>query len=266
MNHYFKTQINILKNNWKCLAIKLTINIFAVYLFGLAISLYMNSKVGVSHIDIFILSWMEVQNITIQHYSTYLLYFYLMLFALLVILRMIKIIKINYHIIKTNQQSGKYWIIEQIFDLLCQIIPVFLWPLFIKLNLLYVDIEKIGKLDPWICGWIFWLGYSLYCLSFGVIVFSNLFFGPYNGVSNDLAQIIPKLNYNFARIIIDVIIASCGILILFCSSLSTDQKMAFLKQRFSYGTVMMTIFSGPIIGYISNKLNKLSKNKLKLVK
>lgn len=266
MKNYFKSQAHILKHNWKCLSIKFAINIFAVYLFALAISLYMNTKVGVSHIDIFIFSLMKVKNIEIKHYSTYLLYFYLMLFAFLIILRMIKIIKVTHYNKKTNQQLEKYWVVEQIFDLFCQIIPVFLWPLFIRLNLLYIDIEKIGKLDDWSRGWIFWLGYSLYCISFGIIVFSNILFGPYNGISNDLATIIPKLNYSFARIIIDVIIAACGILILFCSSLTDNQKMDFLKNRFSYGTVMMTIFSGPIIGYISNKLNKWSKNKLKLVK
>ncbi|WP_368487002.1 SPE_1075/MLC_0560 family membrane protein [Spiroplasma sp. DGKH1] len=269
MQLYFKREIINWKNNWRTILIRFVIYIVGVYLFGLGIALYMNTRVGASQVDITNFAFLGVLiNITktgenkgalgpdeLSHYSYFLMIFYVCMFGAATIMRIINVI-IKYRHTKENNV-----IMEGIVYTVLDLIPLFVWAYFVQLNLLFLGgavgdrISHMGILER---TWIFMAAFIIYCFGIAFAVYANMLFGPYNALSMELHR-LTKMNYKLARVIADLCLALVGIILILACSWSWDLKLAFFSNYLGFGTIFMTFISGPIIGVILTYMHKFIK-------
>ncbi len=262
MKEYFTIQYQNWKLNWKKILIKLLIYIIGVFLFGMGIALYLNTRVGASHIDITNFAFIAILKglnsngslSDLTSYATVLLIFYLCMLTVIVSLRATSAI-INY-----KATHNKQIVISAVVNTILDLIPTFVWAYFVKLSELYIPVEKIGQInDTLIQTWIFIAGFLLYCFGITLTVFANLLFGPYNGLSYELHN-LTKWNYKLCRVIVDFALMIVGIiLILATTKFDWTTKEHWFSLYFGFGTIFMTFIAGPVIGTMLVWVKKVIK-------
>ncbi|WP_342252260.1 SPE_1075/MLC_0560 family membrane protein [Spiroplasma endosymbiont of Amphibalanus improvisus] len=265
MKKYLNEIKLVWKNDWKTILFRFGVYIFGVYIFGLGIALYLNTQVGLSQIDITVYAYIVIShNITTgvvtpeqitDYYSLYLIVLYVGLFIVGSIMKIYTTIR-NYLKFKDTQI-----IYKNVTMILLDIIPIFLWPLFVSLSSMYVPIDAIGQMSAFARTWIFMGAFLLYCLGIALVVYSNLLLGPYNSLSANFCE-ITKINYKVSRVLFDCLIASVGIISLLINN--PPGLNIFWDNYFVFGTIFMMFISGPIIGLMLKYLNqaeKIFKNK-----
>lgn len=269
MKTFYKDTSIYLKKNWKNLTSRFIIYNIGVFLFGLGIAIYMNTKVGASHLDILVFALLKtihgtsdsgsVSHNLDQYYSQFLTFVYLIILTFAILFNILLLIR-DYKITKNKQIISKY-----LLRIVSDIIPVFIWPYYIKLSQLYIPLDAIGELEVFFRTWIFIGGFLLYTTGFTFVVYSKMFLGPYNSVSSGLHN-LTRINYALSRVIIDVILAGAGIIVVLVNGSQFGVKMDFFNNYLLFGTVFFVFISGHIIGWklkkLTNFVEKYNKKKL----
>ncbi|AGM25395.1 SPE_1075/MLC_0560 family membrane protein [Spiroplasma chrysopicola] len=262
------------KAHWRSMSFRIFFYLVGVYIFGLSVSLYMDLNLGVVNEDLIVFAliadiWTKGGDNVEEYYAIMLVVVYLGFWLFVVLFKVIKLIQFH-----RKKRLTLTLIYDEIFKMILDLVPVFLWPAAVQLNVLIINpAETIKPLDPshitgsqaqwneWIRSWILWASYLLFCLGLAIIVSTKMLEGPYNGLSGELA-LITKVPYAACRVIVDMVLLVVGLGILFLGQYPISERLSHLYSWVSYATILMAFFAGPLIGLIVVTLERYIKIEL----
>ncbi|AHF57804.1 SPE_1075/MLC_0560 family membrane protein [Spiroplasma eriocheiris] len=255
------------KSHYRSILVRFLFYLLGVYIFGLANALYMDLNLGVVNEDLLVFSlaadiWVKGGSNIAEYYSISLLIIYTCFWLVVVLFKTIKIFQFKKQKILTLNI-----IFDEIIKIILDLIPVFLWPLAVKLNIWIINPDwNIKPIDPtnmtgneaiwneWVRSWILWASYLAFCLGLGIIVATKMLPGPYNGLSSELSQ-ITRLPYPACRIAVDSMLIVLGVGLLFLGNYPLQDRLNHLYSWISYATILMAFFSGPVSALILTFFN-----------
>ncbi|AXK50720.1 SPE_1075/MLC_0560 family membrane protein [Spiroplasma alleghenense] len=263
MKQFINDFNKIIKTEWKILLSRFGIFVLGWFLFTLSIALYTPTSVGASQIDFTIFNFLGAFSdggirpngeIDLTSYSTYLLLFYVIMMVITVIMGSINV-AIDY---KKNRNVQKiYWYILFVIG---DIISLFIIPLGVKMQMLYIDesmfagySENAVKILRFV---VFISAFLIYCLSIALMVYCGIMPGVYNSIAEEFRK-LTKMSYQASRILWDFLLIVPGLILLIFINWSSDLKLAFLGNYLYFGTVFFIFLTGPLVGVLLKQFNKI---------
>ncbi|WP_338972386.1 SPE_1075/MLC_0560 family membrane protein [Spiroplasma endosymbiont of Panorpa germanica] len=263
MKQFTKDFQILIKTEWKILLSRFGIFILGWFLFTLSIALYTPTSVGASQIDFTIFNFLGAFSkgginpdgtIDLASYSSYLLIFYSIMMVITVVMGSINV-TLDY---KKNKNVQKiYWYILFVIG---DIISLFIIPLGVQIQMLYINgsmfegqTQNIEKILRFI---VFIAAFLIYCVAIALMVYCGIMPGVYNSIAEEFRK-LTKMSYQASRIIWDFLLIVPGVILLIAISWDADLKLAFLGNYLYFGTILFIFITGPLVGFMLKKLNKV---------
>ncbi|WP_338984029.1 SPE_1075/MLC_0560 family membrane protein [Spiroplasma endosymbiont of Othius punctulatus] len=247
------------KNLWKYYLVKVAFLLLGLYLFTLGIAIYTPTSVGASHMDFSIFAIISTlhgvvgdnSNVDLGYYPNLLtLYFVGILIGAL-------IFGLIFSVKDWKENKNKMTWINLTIIILADLIIVFGLPQMVNMQWLYIPQDAIANINNASArNWIFIGAYSIYVFGVAFWVMSGILGGPYNTICTYLMK-ATGWKYNVARIVADLIITFPGFIFILANGLTWSQKGDFMLTYLNFGSICFVILTGPIVGLIIPKINKV---------